>query len=245
MNKTSKLKPTFKINGDKYHLCEWIIQHFPENYEEMVYLEPFCGSASTLINKAVSFEEAINDIDQGVVKIMRTIRDQCKEFTDSLRKVKYTKEIFDKALEQKEFTSDLDKSVNEFILRRMSKGGLKEVFLYHTTANRQKSWDLSIKQMSKIAKRIEHVYIFNKPAIEVLNAFNKANTLAYVDPPAPDETSELQHSKLSDLLKAYKGKVIVSGHPSTLYNRLYKPWRVEKKKSTTKTALPECLWMNY
>lgn len=248
MSKTSKLRPPFKCLNNKYYLCEWIIQHFPEKHEEMVYLEPFCGAASVLANKPISAEEAINDIDQGIIKIIRTIRDQTDEFIDILRKTQYTKETFDNALEKKNFANDLEEAANEFILRRMSRGGTKEVFAW---SNRQRggkpgdqnAWETIIKCIPKIAKRIEHVYIFNKPASEVLNAFNKTNTLAYIDPPTPDEESELLHVKLADILRAYKGKVIISNHPSALYNRLYKAWRSAKKKP--KTGSPECLWMNY
>ena len=255
MSKISKIRPPFKIHGGKYYLCEWIIQHFPENYEEMVYVEPFCGAASTLMNKAPSVEEAINDTDTGIIKIMRAIRDECDEFVQCLQRIGYVKEAFDAALDNPSLnelgiTDQLDQAINEFVLRRMSRGGEKKTFAW---TNRQRggkpgdqnAWETIIDCLPKMAKRLEKVYIFNKNASEVLNAFNKANTLVYADPPAPEEETEAEHIKLADLLRAYKGKVIISGNPSTLYNRLYKAWHCQKKKPISKNAKPECLWYNY
>lgn len=240
--KTSKIKPPFKTLNSKYHACEWIIEHLPEGHETMVYLEPFCGSASVLINKPLSSEEAISDLDQGIVKIMKTVRDECDDFVNSLQRIRLAQDTFDKALECKEFHDDLDEAVNEFILRKMSKNGQKEAF---DKKNDQKSWETSIKVLPKIAQRIERVYIFDKPAATVLNAFNKPNTLAYIDPPALEEETEIQHAKLAEMLRNFKGKVLVSGHPSSIYNRLYKSWRCEKKKPVPKTGKQECLWLNY
>ena len=234
----SKLKPPFKVHGCKYSLCDWIIQYFPENYKEMVYLEPFCGAASILVNKESSFEEAINDEDKGIIKIMRAIRDQKNEFISCLRKIRCTKKVFEKACTRTEFVNDLDEAINEYILRRMSRGGLKKTFAW---TNRQKITTLA--NITKIAKRIENVYVFNKPAIDVLNAFNQENTLAYIDPPEIEEFTEEQHIKLADLLRSYKGKVIISSIVSPFYIRLYKSWRCVKKKPAG--LKPECIWLNY
>jgi len=240
--KTSKIKPPFKTEGEKYQLCEWIIQHFPENYKEMVYVEPFCGAASTLINKIPSVEEAINDIDCGIIKIMRAIRDECDDFVSNLQHIECSKETFNSALQNNVCNNEV---VNEFVLRRMSKGGLKKIFAWSDKPKIcQNKWKAILDSLSKIAQRLEQVYIFNKPAIEVLNAFNKTNTLVFADPPEPITETEYDHTKLADLLKAYKGKVIVSNNSASLYNRLYKSWNNAKKKCI-KTSKTTCLWFNY
>lgn len=74
--KKNKIRPPFKIHGGKWYLHSWIIENFPKDYENMVYVEPFCGAASTFMNKNASIEEAINDLDKGVVNLLRIIRDQ-------------------------------------------------------------------------------------------------------------------------------------------------------------------------
>jgi DNA adenine methylase len=264
----SKLRPPFKIHGGKYYLCDWIIGNFPNDYESLVYLEPFCGAASTLMNKNPSKEEAINDLDKSIVNMLRVIRDQCDDFVTCLKKIKYTKDNFNLALQRKEFVDELDAAVNEFIVRRMSRGGLKKAFAWSNRKRGGKpgdenAWETIIRLLPAISKRLEAVYVFNKPALEVLSAFDAPNTLAYVDPPyLPDtrvstqaydfEMSADDHIDVADSLRNFKGKVVLSGYPSPLYNRLYKEWRCVKKKipnhasqQKAKSMKTECLWLNF
>lgn len=249
-------------------MCEWIIQHLPEDQQTLVYVEPYCGAASTLMNKPPSTEEAISDLDSSVTNMLKVIRDQCDEFVTCLKKVKYTKENFELAQKRSQFVDELDFAVNEFVVRRMSRGGLKKAFAWSNRTRGGKpgdenAWETIIKMLPAIAKRLERVYIFNKPAIEVLKAFNATNTVVYVDPPylpetrASNNTYDLEmtvddHIELADCLRSYKGKILLSGYASPLYNRIFKDWRCVRKKvhnhssqQKTKTLKTECLWLNY
>jgi DNA adenine methylase len=266
--KMSPIRPPFKIHGGKYYLSKWIISKFPAEYEKMTYIEPFCGAASTLINKKMSVEEAINDIDIGIIKILRTIRDQCGDFVKCLKKIKYTKENFDLASLRNDFADELDAAINEIILRRMSRGGLKKAFSWSKRFRGGKpgdenAWETIITALPIISERLDKVYIFNKNAIDVLKAYNKDDVLTYIDPPyLPDtrnstnvyqhEMTVNQHIELADYLKTFRGKVCLSGYQSVLYSKMYKNWRVEKKKIANhasqkkhKDTKEEILWLNY
>jgi len=268
--KKNKIRPPFKIHGGKWYLHSWIIENFPKDYENMVYVEPFCGAASTFMNKNASIEEAINDLDKGVVNLLRIIRDQPDEFIGKLKKLKYSKEAFEDAVDSQDQSRDEEMAyaLNEFTLRRMSRGGLKKAFAW---SNRERggqpgdvnAWETIIGMIPVISERLKTTYIFNKPAMQILNAFNDQNVLTYVDPPYLHETRQSlsvykhemtadEHIDLANFLKSFKGKVIISGYPSPLYNRLYKPWKCIKKKianhasqQKTKEQKTECLWINY
>lgn len=41
------MKAIFRYPGSKWGLADWIISHFPEGYEKLVYLEPFVGPGTT------------------------------------------------------------------------------------------------------------------------------------------------------------------------------------------------------
>ena len=227
-----KLKPPFKSIDSKYPFCDWIVRYFPTDYQKMVYLEPFCGTASVFLNKHPSTEEVINDIEPKITKLMRSIRDQHKDLMDILRKVKYTKENFINACEAVTFINDLYEGANEYIIRNMGK---ERVF----KSGDQQKWLKLINCIPKLAKRLEHSYIFNKPAIDVINAYNKADTLLYIDPPL-----DINHDKFAVLLHDYKGKVIISGQSACIYSELYKDWKCIKKKPV-KINNHECVWYNY
>lgn len=51
----------FRYPGSKWGIADWIISHFPDGYEKMVYLEPFAGSSAVFFNKRPGTVETIND----------------------------------------------------------------------------------------------------------------------------------------------------------------------------------------
>ena len=60
--KNKKIRCPFKIHGGKFYLSEWIISHFPENYQNYIYVEPYVGAGSIFINKMPSTQmEIINE----------------------------------------------------------------------------------------------------------------------------------------------------------------------------------------
>lgn len=261
-SKIEKLKPPFKIHGSKKYLSKWILENLPELTGEEEYIEPYCGTASVLINKEKSQLEVINDIDPGIVSIFRALRDECSAFVKKLKKIEYTKESFEKALTKIEFNNNLNYATNEFILRRMSKSGMKKSFSCSDSGDNN-TWVTMIDELPIISKRIKNCFIFNKPAIDVIKAFNHENTVCYADPPCLQETrispdspeyemTTDDHIELAKVLIDFKGKAIISGYHSTLYKRLYKEWKCIKKiipnnttQTKNKTKKTECIWMNY
>ena len=241
-----KKRALIKYHGGKHYLSPWIISLFPENYKDMTYVEPYCGGANVLLNKEKSFIEVINDIDKDVMNIYRALRDEPKEIIRRLNLCKYCEETFERATKKTHFDDYLDNAVNEFILRRMSRGGLKKAFAWSERLRGGQpgdvnAWETAIKALPDLAERLEEIYIFNLPALNVIKSFNLENTLLYCDPPYLHETrvsktvysSEMStddHIELAHSLNKFNGKVLISGYPSPLYNRLYKGWNVEKKK---------------
>lgn len=218
----------------------WILEQFPEKYEEMTYIEPFFGGANLLINKKPSKEEAINDSDKGLIVLFRVLRDQIDEFISNIKRIKYNQTNFANALEFKYYTNEMSQAIDEFVLRRMSWGGFKKSY---TEIKPTDSWEAMIESLPEISKRLQNVYIFNMLGIELLKVYNEDNVIAYIDPPPLVETVEStdEHVRLATLLTTFKGKVLLSGHPSRLYNKLYKSWKCEKKKPNKK----ELLWLNF
>lgn len=60
----------------KSKICESVVlANLPENYKEYIYIEPFCGSATVLLNKEPSKQEFINDINTEIINLLRRVRD--------------------------------------------------------------------------------------------------------------------------------------------------------------------------
>jgi len=265
------IRPPFKIHGGKYYLSKWVISNFPPDYEKLDYVEPYVGAGSVLLNKNISEGmEALNDVDPGVIQIFRALRDEANHFIGRIKRVKYCEATFERALAKKDtkFKDYMDHAVNEYVLRRMSRGGLRSNFAW---SNRSRggqpgdvnAWETMLEQLPIIATRIENINIFHKPALEVIKAFNDSDVLVYCDPTyLPDtratatayefEMSTDDHIALAEALNQFKGKVLISGYPSALYKRLYADWKCVRKKVANhasqqrkKEHKTECLWMNY
>lgn len=243
---SKSVRPIFKYHGGKFYLSSWIISHFPENYQEMTYLEPFCGGANVLLNKKKSKIEVINDLDLNIIQIYRALRDEPKEFIRRLNICKYCEETFQKASNKEVFEDYLDQATNEFIARRMSRGGMKKSFAWSERLRGGQpgdvnAWQTSLKTLNDLSERIKEVYAYNDSAIKIMKDFNSTDTLVYCDPPYVADTrvsksvythemSNEEHIELAEFLNNFKGKVLISGYASPLYKKIYKNWNVSKKK---------------
>lgn len=267
-----RIRPAIKTHGGKFYLASWVIEHFPKNYEELIYCEPFCAGASIFLNKEPSSEEIINDIDHGVVYVLKALRDEPQEFIGRVRRTRYTQRTFQMAQTRAEsgFDDYIDHAVNEYILRRMSRGGLKKAFAW---SNRMRggqpgdlnAWKTMIKLLPEIAKRLEGVNILCEDFKSVIKVWDEENTLTYLDPPYLHSTrsegateiyeNELtveDHMDMLHLAQNVRGKVIISGYSSPLYNRTLKGWKVRRKnvanhssQTKKKDRRLECIWYNY
>jgi len=270
----SKLRPPFKIHGGKFYLASWVLDNFPKNVEQYDYIEPFSGGASVLLNKTrpthEGAKEVINDLDRGVTAIFKCLRDEPDVFIKKLKNTTYSERVFNrelKKLKENQFENEFERAVTEFIVRRMSRGGMKAAFSWSERERGGQpgdvnAWETIIEQLPAISNRLQNVFIFNKTAVKVIKAFNYENALVYCDPPYVPETraskdvyememSTDDHIELATALNNFKGKVVLSGYPSTLYKRLYKDWKCIKKKvpnhssqQKTKSIKVECLWIN-
>lgn len=248
------------MHGGKYLLSSWIIQHFPENYQEMTYCEPFCGGSSVFLNKEPSTEEILSDTQRGITCVFKALRDEPQEFTTRLKRTRYTERAFKMALnrEEKGFEDYVDHAVNEFILRRMSRGGLKKSF-DDSQLEDASSWTKSTNLLPLIAKRMPNSIILCHDFREVIKTWDDINVLFYIDPPYLNSTNTFDdteqemtvedHMDLLQILKSIRGKVILSGYSSPLYNRnLQENWTCEEKqsnKSENNSRRVECIWKNF
>lgn len=266
-----RTRSPFKIHGGKFYISSFVIEHFPENYTEYDYVEPFCGAGSVFFNKLPANSphyEVIADVDDGVIAIYKTLRDEPETFINKLKKIEYCEKVFEKAKEKTEFEGNLDRAINEFILRRMSRGGMKDAFAWSDRKRGGKpgdvnAWETIMEILPALSNRLKNIHILKENFLNTTDAFNGKNTLMYCDPPyfqstrtSPNvyqyEMTEEDHHKLSQQLNKFQGKVILSGYNSKQYDEWYSRWRkVEKvvanhsSQAKKKEKRTEVLWLNY
>lgn len=235
-----RLKPVIKVNDSRSAVSEWIVEKFPENYREMTYLEPFVGGGSVLLQKDASVEEVINDSDAEIMNSWRAMRDEHKLFVSKIRRIEHKEAIF-KRYQKKQETDYLNSGVQDFVLRHMSKSGLKRTYLPKEKNVRcGDCWCDILEMVPDVSERVRNVFMFNKDAMGIIRAFSHKDSLIYCDPPHSDMDVD-RHVELNELLKEFRGKAIISAANTALYRRLYAGW--------TRKGIPgdpgSSIWLNF
>lgn len=96
------MRAVFRYPGSKWSIADWIISHFPDGYEKMLYLEPFLGSGAVFFNKRPGEVETINDIDSDVVNLFYILRERPEDLKRALELTPYSREEYDLSFESSE-----------------------------------------------------------------------------------------------------------------------------------------------
>lgn len=260
------IAPPIRWFGGKGRNFRWILSHFPEH---QVYVEPFGGAASVLLNKPPSQCDVYNDLDARLVALYDVLRDprKSKRLEALLKQTLYHEAEFHRAWEDELPKAEVLRARAIIIRLRWSFGGCgcrgtKPGFGFSKTRSQAFDFMSTVAKLPMVTERLRHVTIMSRDALDVIRKFDTPETLHYCDPPYVHaaraakrdymhEMDDRQHEDLAELLNTVKGKVALSGYPSHAYSRLYKGWRVVKKeqalsvcraKGQTRT---ECLWLNF
>ncbi|MGD0460998.1 MAG: DNA adenine methylase [Tepidisphaeraceae bacterium] len=262
----NRLRPPVKWHGGKHYLAEWIIGQFSAH---RVYLEPFGGAASVLLNKPPVEVEAYNDLDLRITRLFRVLQNQGVEFVSRVRFIPYSQKEFEDAGSYPANATEVDKAVSDFVRWRQSFGGKGKNWSYTTARARGgmagdvNAWWTAIDQLPEIIERLKRVQILHQPALQAIRRFDSPDTLIYCDPPYLHETrsensrniygvemSQEDHRQLAAVLNSCAGTVVLSGYPSAVYDLLLRDWRrVEFKIANhaaggrTKSRKTEVIWI--
>lgn len=254
-------RPILRYHGGKWLLAPWIISHFPEH---RVYVEPFGGGASVLLQKPRAYGEVYNDLDGEIVNLFRVVRDHGNELEGLLKMTPFARDEF---LDSYEPSDDPLEQARRTMARSFmgfgsaAASGAKTGF--RANSNRSGTtpshdWANFPRNIAPIMDRLRGVVIENKDALKVMLQHDTPETLHYVDPPYVPETrdkggdyrhemTEEQHGELSDTLRELKGMVVLSGYACDLYDLgLYASWFRVERPALADGARPrtEVLWMN-
>lgn len=262
-----KVRPPVKWHGGKHYLARRIVGYFPEHH---TYLEPFGGAASVLLNKAPSMVEVYNDLDERVTRLFRVLRDHGQEFRRRLSLTPYSEIEFHEAAAPSD--DEIEQARRDFVRWRLSLGGRGDSFSFTLHRVRRRMADVVSgylsaidEQLPLIVERLRTVEILRRPAIEVIQKWDSPQTLIYCDPPYVPSTrqqnsrevygremSEEDHEELASVLSKCRSRVVLSGYPSRLYDKLYSAWKRAEfdianhaAGGRRKERERECLWMNY
>ena len=219
----------FDYIGGKYKYTKHFIERFPEHN---TYVEVFGGAGNVLIQKPPSRAEIFNDINSDIVNLFRFIRNDYDAFIAQIENVPCSREEFYCFQEQlKTETEPLQRAVMWYAVTNMSLRGMFRSTHNEGRVSRAVTFKNKTDRLYEIRDRLRNVVIENKDFEYILDMYNRDDTFFYLDPPYLPETrtntnyythemTYEDHEKLLDILKGIKGKVMLSGYPSELYDTL-------------------------
>lgn len=257
------MKSIIRYPGSKNNLADRIVRMMPEHKS---YLEPFFGSGAVLFNKPISPIETINDIDNEVVNLFKTIREDPEKLSHAIRYTPYAETEYEKAYDKKHPGDSIERA-RRFLVRSLMSHGFstyRKVGWKIDVQGRERSY--AVKHWNEVpdiilqaADRLKQVQIANTDAIDLIKRFDHENVFMYLDPPYMieargskrkqynHEMTEEDHVKLLETIKSSKAKVMISGYQTDMYDEMLKDWNRVEIPSTAELGMKrtEIIWTNY
>jgi DNA adenine methylase len=272
-----------KYHGGKSYSASWIHSHAPPSVRvdpESGYTHrnyPYAGGLGELWGwECEGVSETINDLDKELINFWSvfTRRRDFEHFFHMASFIPLGQPWFEEA---KCRASNADRetvqAVKFFITNRMSRQGLGRDYTTPTIRTRRgmneqvSAWLTAVDGLWDFYNRFIRVEVRCMDGCEFIDLYDHARALFYLDPPYMHETrangkggeyrhemTVKQHQYLLSTLAGIKGRFMLSGYPSKLYERFAERngWRCARKlidnkasSKKTKEKKTECLWMNY
>lgn len=263
-------RPVLRYHGGKWLLAPWIISFFPPH---KIYVEPFGGAGSVLLRNSRAFCEVYNDLDEEVVNLFRVLRDRdsALRLCDLLERTPFSRIEFNAAYEMSDDSIERARRLITRSFQGFGSGSFNRAYCTGFRAASKQTgrphamdWINIPECLWLVTERLKGVVIECRDALEGIRQQDHEEALFYVDPPYVASTRpnsnrkqyrfELgitDHISLARLLHHVRGKVVVSGYASPLYDReLYRGWRrVERIAQASgqhgRIQRTEVLWMNF
>ena len=262
------MRAVFRYPGSKWSIAGWIISHFPEGYEKMVYLEPFLGSGAVFFNKNPGAVETINDLDSDVVNLFQILRDRPDDLKRVLELTPYSREEYDKSFEPCE--DPLEKARRYMVKTTQAIGAKlghgkcgwrnhKQMKIGGTACK----WAGITEAVDAAASRLRGsttnlVQIEKMDALILIERYNTPDALIYIDAPYVRSTrksgalysyemTDEDQKRLLGIIVSSKAKIIISGYDNAMYNETLREWETDTTMSQTTSTEMACekIWMNY
>lgn len=268
-SKRRKKMIAFGWYGGKYSHLDFILPNLPNG--ETHFCDVFGGSAAVLINRKPAPLETYNDLDSELVNFFQVLRSEPDELIRQIGLTPFSREEIVIACRMDEGLSELERARRFYVRARQTRTGLAQTssegrWAHCVLTSRAgmagavSRWLGAVDGLPQIAQRLLRVQIENAPANEIILRYDDEKTLFYLDPPYVHESrgdknaygnemSNEDHTVLARTLGTIKGRAVISGYRTKLYDKLFHDWyRIdapEKIINSSKGLRQECLWVNF
>jgi len=265
----SKRMIAFGWYGGKFSHLDFILPLLPSDATH--FCDVFGGSASVLLNVDPYPIETYNDLDCELVNFFEALRNQRSRLIKAISLTPFSREELVRACTPERGLSKLERARRFYVRARQTRTGLAQTssegrWAHCVLTSRAgmsgavSRWLGSIERLPEIAQRLTRAQIENAPAIDVIQRYDTADTVFYLDPPYLHsvrsdssaygyEMTDKDHERLAAALQNVRGRVVLSGYRSDLYDRLFKKWRRvdagERNCHSVRKPRQESAWLNF
>lgn len=230
--------------GGKSRLADQIVERMPAH---QTYCEVFAGAAWVLFKKPESKVEIINDINRDLTNLYRCVKHHLSELVAQFRWMLVARDEFDRFMQTPADTlTDIQRAARFFYLAKTSFGAKvhKPSFGISATGAPRLNLLRIEEELSDAHVRLARVFVENKPFDQVIERFDKAGTLFYVDPPywgcEGDYGEGLftrdDFARLAAILARLQGKFILSLNDTPGVRSTFAGFRFEKVQTRYSTS---------
>ena len=235
-------RPLVRYHGGKWRLGGWILRHLPQH---RVYVEPYGGGGSVLLQKQRSHAEVYNDLDGEIVNLFRVARDSGEALARAVELTPFARAEFAQAYETD--VEPLEQARRTLVRAFMGFGSTAasgQVTGFRANSNRSGTtpaldWMKFPAHLRGVVQRLRGVVIENRDALDVMRQQDGPDTVHYVDPPYVHETRHMgkrsqayrhemddqQHREMAEVLARLRGAVVLSGYRCPLYDDVFGGWQ--------------------
>jgi DNA adenine methylase len=274
----STITQPIKRHGGKSYLAPKLVELFPSHTR---YLEPFFGGGSVLLARSgENVAEFVNDLELNLSHFWYVLgsADLFDEFARKVSCTPFSEEVFEAAKQRLKSRvihgiarMPVDAAVDFFIVNRQSRQAIGKCFATPTRRLRRgmneqvSAWLSGVEGLFEVHQRLARVEVRCKPAVEFIRELDSEESFAYCDPPYVPDTRTAKstyqhemtigdHQELLNTLATIKGKFMLSGYPSEMYDdwAAVHGWNIvdfdlpnNASSKSTKERKIERVWMNY
>jgi DNA adenine methylase len=266
-------QPPLKWHGGKHYLARRIVSLMPPHTH---YVEPYAGGLAVLLAKDPhGVSEVVNDLDCDLTTFWRVLQDprDFDRFRRVVEAVPFSEAEWREARHMLRAHPDADPVLRAawfFVACRQSLAGRLDCFA-SLSRNRTRrgmneqasAWLSAVAGLPAVHARLRRVVVLNRPALDVLHSQDGPKTLFYLDPPylpatrsAPRvfgaEMTKADHREMLEVVGGLKGRVLLSGYPSPLYDKCLAGWNRHDFNlpnhaagGRSKRRMTEVVWCNF
>lgn len=276
----ARISPPLKWHGGKHYLAERIVGLMPPHTH---YVEPYFGGGAVLLAKdPEGVSEVVNDLHGDLINFWACLRDPIgwHIMQRQLEAMPFSEADWRDAGQPDQAEgywarsphAPVDRAIAFFVRCRQSLAGRMKAFSPVTRTRTRRgmneqvsSWLTAVDGLPAVHERLKRVLILNRGALDVIRQQDGPDTLFYIDPPYLHETrattsdyacemTREQHGELLQALAAIKGKFLLSGYRSALYDEAAagQGWNRHDfdlpnhaAAGESKRRMTECVWVNF